>query len=77
MHNSLSQVIYSCHSKGNYVTDKAFHTNNIDNFRSLLKRGLIGIYHNVGPKHLHRYCNEFGFRYIAEKSKTRPALNYP
>lgn len=57
------------HSEGNYVTDRIIHTNNIENFWSLLKRGIIGIYHNVSPKHLHRYCNEFGFRYNSRKVK--------
>jgi transposase-like protein len=57
------------HSEGQYVVDRVFHTNNIENFWSLLKRGIIGIYHNVSPKHLHRYCNEFGFRYNSRKIK--------
>ena len=34
---------------------------------SLLKRGLIGIYHQVTPKHLQKYCEEFGFRYNSRK----------
>lgn len=51
------------HTEGNYITIGEDHTNTIEGFWSLLKRGIIGIYHNVSPKHLHRYCNEFGFRY--------------
>ncbi|WP_374759440.1 transposase [Dyadobacter fanqingshengii] len=46
-----------------------FHSNNIGNFCSILKRGIIGIYHTVSPKHLHRYCNEFVFRYYSRKIK--------
>ncbi|KAA0990804.1 IS1595 family transposase [Dyadobacter aurulentus] len=65
----IYQHITVKHSEGNYVTDKVFHTNNIENFWSQLKRGIIGIYHNVSPKHLHRYCNEFGFRYNSRKIK--------
>jgi hypothetical protein len=39
------------------------HTQTIDGYWSLLKRGIIGIYHQISPKHLHRYCNEFSYRY--------------
>ena len=50
------------HSKGEYVRG-GFHTNGIENFWSLLKRGIIGIYHQVSPWHLQRYCDEFASRY--------------
>jgi transposase-like protein len=50
------------HKENEYVRG-AFHTNGIENFWSLLKRGIYGIYHQVSPKHLHRYCDEFAFRY--------------
>ncbi|MCO5945342.1 IS1595 family transposase [Mucilaginibacter flavidus] len=51
------------HTEGDYRTVGDNHTNTIEGFWSLLKRGIIGIYHNVSPKHLHRYCNEFTYRY--------------
>ena len=54
------------HDAGAYVNG-AFTTNNIEGFWSLLKRGIIGIYHQVNPKHLQAYCNEFGFRYNSRK----------
>jgi transposase-like protein len=50
------------HSKGEFVKG-GFHTNGIENFWSLLKRGIIGIFHQVSPKHLQRYCDEFAARY--------------
>lgn len=50
------------HSKGQYVNGN-FHTNGIENFWSMLKRGIIGIYHYVSPDHLQRYCDEFAARY--------------
>lgn len=39
------------------------HTQGIDGFWSLLKRGLIGSFHQVSTKHLHRYMSEFQFRF--------------
>nr|WP_320442778.1 IS1595 family transposase [Chryseobacterium oranimense] len=50
------------HNEGLYVKD-SFHTNSIEGFWSLLKRGILGIYHSVSPKHLQKYCDEFAFRY--------------
>ena len=50
------------HSKGEYVVGN-MHTNTIEGFWSLFKRGVIGIYHHVSPKHLDRYCDEFTYRY--------------
>lgn len=50
------------HSVKEYVRGYC-HTNGIENFWSLLKRGIIGIYHQVSPKHLHRYCDEFTYRF--------------
>lgn len=41
----------------------AIHTNGVENFWSLFKRGVIGQYHQVSTKHLHRYLDEFTFRF--------------
>jgi transposase-like protein len=50
------------HAKGEYCRGMV-HTNTIEGFWSLFKRGVIGIYHYVSPKHLNAYCNEFAYRY--------------
>jgi len=42
-------------------------TNTIEGYFSLLKRGINGVYHHVGRKHLHRYLGEFDFRYNNRK----------
>jgi transposase-like protein len=51
------------HSAGEYVRGVFHHTNTVENFFSILKRGLNGVYHHVGEQHLDRYVAEFGFRY--------------
>ncbi|GAC1302282.1 MAG: IS1595 family transposase [Mucilaginibacter sp.] len=57
------------HTENNFITIGDDHTNNIEGFWSLLKRGIVGIYHQVSPKHLHRYCHEFGYRYNSRQIK--------
>jgi transposase-like protein len=54
------------HSKKQYVKGIA-HTNTIEGFWSLLKRGIFGIYHYVSPEHLQAYCDEFEYRYNTRK----------
>lgn len=46
-----------------YFKKGSYHTNGIEGFWGLLKRGIIGIYHKTSDKHLHRYCDEFAYRY--------------
>lgn len=50
------------HYKGEYARGNVT-TNTVESYFSLLKRGLIGTYHHVSSNHLHRYANEFDFRY--------------
>jgi transposase-like protein len=50
------------HRKGEYVRGEV-HTANIENFWSLLKRGVVGTYHNVSKKYLPLYLAEFQFRF--------------
>ena len=50
------------HSIGEYV-DGQVHTNGIESFWSMFKRGYIGTYHRMSPKHLHRYAAEFAGRH--------------
>jgi transposase-like protein len=50
------------HSIGEYVRGDV-HTNTIEGYFSILKRGITGVYYHVSPQHLKRYLAEFDFRY--------------
>lgn len=54
------------HGRREYVRGN-IHTNTIEGYFSILKRGIVGVYHHVGEQHLHRYLSEFNFRYNARK----------
>ena len=57
------------HSVGEFVKDQA-HTNGIESFWSLLKRGYYGTYHNMSIQHLKRYVNEFCGRHNVRDAHT-------
>ena len=50
------------HSAGEYVRGEV-HTNGIESHWSMLKRGIMGTYHHLSDKHLHRYTTEFDGRH--------------
>jgi transposase-like protein len=67
-----------CHSQGEYVSpsDKTIHVNCCENYFSIFKRGMKGVYQHCAKHHLHRYLAEFDFRYnnrcSRPKTKRRP-----
>jgi hypothetical protein len=68
------------HRIGEYVRGEA-HTNTVEGYFSILKRGLIGTYHHVSQQHLKRYVAEFDFRYneraklgISDMERTEKAI---
>ena len=58
-----------CHSAGEYVRGMA-HTNGIESFWSMLKRGYQGTYHHLSEKHLDRYVAEFAGRHNVREFDT-------
>lgn len=57
------------HSVGEYVKGQV-HTNGVESLWSMLKRGYVGVYHKMSPKHLHRYVAEFSGRHNAREQDT-------
>lgn len=62
------------HKAGEYVKGRV-HTNTIEGFWSLLKRGIFGIYHSTSKKHLQKYVDEFVFRYNTRNSEENERFN--
>lgn len=54
------------HGSGQYVRGDV-STNTAESFFALLKRGVYGTFHHISKRHLHRYCNEFSFRWDNRK----------
>ena len=57
------------HSASEYVRGQ-IHTNGVESFWSMMKRGYVGIYHKMSPKHLNRYVAEFSGRHNDRESDT-------
>ena len=56
------------HARDEYVRGNV-HTNSIESFWALLKRGIVGNYHNVSKKYLPFYLNEFSYRFNNRKNE--------
>jgi IS1 family transposase len=56
------------HARGECVRGNV-HTNSIESFWALLKRGIVGNYHNVSKKYLPFYLNEFSYRFNNRKNE--------
>jgi hypothetical protein len=61
------------HGKGEYLRGE-IHTNNIESFWALLKRGVVGTYHHVSKDYLPLYLNEFSFLHNTRHSADAFAL---
>jgi transposase-like protein len=71
---------FTRHSAGEYVRGET-HTNTVEGFYSVFKRGMKGVYQHCSEKHLHRYVAEFDFRYnnrirlgVDDAGRTQKAL---
>lgn len=63
------------HNEKEYVQGNV-HTNTMEGFWSLLKRGIVGIYHSVSAKHLPKYLDEFTFRYNTRQINESERFNF-
>ena len=58
------------HKAGEYVRDDGVSTNGIESFWSMLKRGHVGTFHKMSPKHMDRYVQEFAARHNLREADT-------
>lgn len=58
------------HEAGEYVRGDV-HSNTVEGFFAILKRGIVGTFHHVSAKHLQRYVTEFDFRYNHRETKVK------
>jgi hypothetical protein len=76
-YNGISKIYnhaFVKHKQGQYVNGRV-HTNTIEGFWSLLKRGIVGIYHFTSRKHIQNYVDEFVFRYNTKTSSECDRFN--
>jgi transposase-like protein len=65
MHKFFAAHGTTSHGRGEYVNlkDRSIHSNTVEGYFSIFKRGMKGVYQFCGEQHLHRYLAEFEFRY--------------
>src|SRR3546814_3349153 len=59
------------HSAEEYVRGTFYYTNTVESYFAILKRGIMGSFHNVSEAHLYRYLAEFDFRYNTRRKAMR------
>jgi transposase-like protein len=63
IHKHFAAHDFTSHTAGEYVRDGYIHTNTVEGFYSVFKRGMKGVYQHCSEAHLGRYVAEFDFRY--------------
>ena len=63
------------HGRGEYVRDGVIHSNSMESFWALFKRGYYGTYHHMSDKHLQRYVNEFTYRFDAREKEPKEVFD--
>lgn len=64
---AFAQHDFTTHKAGEYVRGDV-HTNTVEGYFSIFKRGMKGVYQHCGKRHLHRYAAEYQFRYNNRKA---------
>lgn len=81
LHEQFPEHGFVRHGAGEHVSrlDSTIHTNTIEGFFSIFKRGMKGVYQHCSKKHLHRYLAEFDSRYnsrnVSDVSRAETALS--
>ena len=72
-HRRMPKGMFQSHQMVNHKAKEyargEVHTNTVEGYFGLLKRGLFGTYHHVSEAHLQRYINEFDFRFTNRTSQ--------
>ena len=73
--NRIYNHLFVKHNEGQYVNGR-IHTNTIEGFWSILKRGIVAIYHFTSRKHIQKYVDEFAFRHNTRKHTEMERFNF-
>jgi transposase-like protein len=77
-HETVNHAAGQYAKKSRAAKGHTAHTNTVESFFGIFKRGLIGTYHHVSEAHLQRYCTEFDFRFshrtVTDEQRAASAL---